>query len=291
VTGSTGRPVPLGRKVASSIPPLRRVLDERDRLRKAKRRGEKQLANARRQINELKEHVAELSAADPRIVSGDGAPSAPLDYLFVVTYGRSGSTLVQGLLDTIPGYLLRGENRGALDRLYQFHSALEKARNDFGRTDTLTSRDSWYGIDEYSGSAAVARMRSMMLDTLLKPGPDTRVVGFKEIRWFYDDWQRYLNFVREMFPGARFVINTRNHDGVANSQWWGKRPKQEVLELLAGYESQLDAMAKRLGDAAYRVHYDDYVADPNVLAGLFEWLGEPFDLASVTATMAVKHSF
>ena len=32
-----------------------------------------------------------------------------------MTYGRSGSTLVQGLLNSIPGYLIRGENSAALD--------------------------------------------------------------------------------------------------------------------------------------------------------------------------------
>jgi hypothetical protein len=178
-----------------------------------------------------------------------------------------------------------------LYRLYQFHQALEAARDEFGRTESLTPRDSWYGIDEYSSSAAITRMRSLMLDTLLKPQPDTRVVGFKEIRWFYADWSKYLAFVREVFPGARFVINTRDHEGVANSRWWGNHPKEDVLRKLAGYEKQLDAMAEKLGDAAFRVHYDDYVADPQALAGMYAWLGEEFDVAAVTETLAIKHSF
>ena len=38
-----------------------------------------------------------------------------LDYVFVMTYGRSGSTLLMGILNSIPGWLLRGENR--IDRL------------------------------------------------------------------------------------------------------------------------------------------------------------------------------
>lgn len=287
----TDRRRALARRAALSVPPVRRLVEERDELRRAQGRAEKRLANAHRQVADLKRHVAELEAATP-VSTADGAlTDQPLNYLFVVAYGRSGSTLVQGLLDTIPGYLIRGENRGALYRLYQYHWALEKARNDYGRTDSLTSRDSWYGIDEYSGSAAIARMRSLLLETLLKPEPDTRVTGFKEIRWFYEDWAKYVTFLRELFPGARFVINTRDHDAVANSQWWGKRPKQEVLTLLSGYEEQLDAMAEKLGDAAYRIRYDDYVADPANLAGLYEWLGEPFDLDAVRQTMAIKHSF
>ena len=286
-----GRGRALARRAALRVGPLRRIVEEREQLRRERNRAAKQLANADRRIAELKTHVAQLSAGAPITGGGDTSRVEPLSYLFVVAYGRSGSTLLQGLLDTIPGYLIRGENRGVLYRLYQYHSALEKAREEFARTDALTSRDSWFGIDEYSGSLAIARLRSLILETLLKPAVDTRVVGFKEIRWFYDDWDRYLEFVQELFPGARFVINTRDHEAVADSQWWGKRPKSEVLTLLAGYEKQLDHMAEKLGGAAYRVHYDDYVADPGRLRGLFEWLGEPFDAAAVADTMAVKHSF
>jgi hypothetical protein len=64
-----------------------------------------------------------------------------------------------------------------------------------------------------------------------------------------------------------------------------------VLRRLRKYEKQLSAMQAELGDAAYHIHYDDYVADPAALAGLFAWLGEPFDETAVTATMAVRHSF
>jgi hypothetical protein len=290
VTEPTSSRRSLARKLAMSVPPVRRLVTERDEQRTARWRAEKRLAAARRQIDDLKKHVTALSANAPAAGPPD-APLQPLNYLFVVSYGRSGSTLVQGLLNAIPGYLIRGENRGVSYRLYQYHQALEAARDEFSRRESLSPRDSWYGIDTYSAITALGQMRTLMLDSLLKPQPDTRVIGFKEIRWFYDDWRRYLTFVQELFPGARFVVNTRDHEGVANSQWWGKHPREEVLRRLKKYEKQLTAMREVLGDAAFHIHYDDYVADPAALAGLFEWLGEPFDRTAVTATMAVRHSF
>ena len=45
------------------------------------------------------------------------------------------------------------------------------------------------------------------------------------------------------------------------------------------------------GDDVHRVHYDDYVADPGVLAGLFGWLGRDFDEARVREVMALRHSY
>ena len=59
-------------------------------------------------------------------------PVRDLDHVFVMTYGRSGSTLLMGILNSIPGWLLRGENRHAMRHLYDFHRSglTEKARVD-----------------------------------------------------------------------------------------------------------------------------------------------------------------
>ena len=279
----------LPKRVALAVaPPLRRVVAEREQLRRRQGQLERRLAMQRRRVAELEHHLADIEAA-PR-PSPNGSV-AQLGYLFVITYGRSGSTLLQGILNSIPGYLIRGENYGALYRLYEFHSSLLSARDQFARVGDLTSRDSWFGIDEYAASLAVSRMRALVLETLLRPLPDTRVIGFKEIRWWQRDWQDYLTFVQQLFPGARFVLNTREHAGVAKSKWWGRQPEEDVLAQLTRNEEQLDQMAANLGASAYRVHYDDYVADVGVLDGLFGWLGEPFDRAAIEAVLGVKHSF
>ena len=127
-----------------------------------------------------------------------------------------------------------------------------------------------------------------MLDTVLRPREDTRVTGFKEIRWYGDDVVEYVAWLREVFPGARFVVNTRDHEEVRRSGWWAKRP--ENAEQLPAIEERILALAEGLGDAAYRVHYNDYVADPSVLRGLFDWLGEPFDEAAVLSVLETRHS-
>jgi hypothetical protein len=272
-------------------PPLRRLLEEREQLQRRQRRLERMLAGQRRKARDLEQRVAELEAS-----GGDGStegpsPRADLRYVFIVSYGRSGSTLVQGVLNAIPGYLIRGENRAAPFRLYQFHQGITAAGDRFSRQQQLTSRDSWYGIDKYKSGEALFRMRELVLRCLLQPEPGTRVTGFKEIRWFQPDWQDYLAFLRELFPGARFVINTRDHSGVVQSQWWTKMDPDAALAQLREHEQQFDKMAALLGEDAYRVHYDEYIADRGRLAGLFDWLGERFDRAMIDSVMDVRHSF
>ena len=210
-----------------------------------------------------------------------------LSYVFVLTYGRSGSTLLAGILNSIPGYLIRGENRDALHHLYLFHRTLADERARVGQDNGRQRTHPFYGIGDVPLEKSLAGSRALVLDTVLRPKADTRVTGFKEIRWYHPDLPEYVAWLREVFPGARFLVNTRNHASVLKSGWWAEGDHAEGL---AAVEAGILALADSLGEAAYRVHYDDYVADPAVLRGMFEWLGEPWDEDAVRAVMARKHS-
>lgn len=45
----------------------------------------------------------------------------------------------------------------------------------------LPSTHPWFGIDGYPEERALADPRHLVLDTLIRPLPDSRTVGFKEI--------------------------------------------------------------------------------------------------------------
>jgi hypothetical protein len=225
-------------------------------------------------------------------------PTSPdLDYLFVVTYGRSGSTLLQGVLNSIPGYLIRGENRQALRHLWEFHRTAVEERRRQRRSQlshglepgSHTATNAFYGIDEFPVRRSLSGIRRLALDTILRPEPDTRVTGFKEVRWLEEDVAAYVEWLQRVFPGARFVINTRNLDDVSQSKWWAGNP--DAHEVLRAVETRLLALAESLGEAGFRVHYDDYVADPSRLRPLFEWLGEEYDESRVRAVMETPHSY
>lgn len=214
--------------------------------------------------------------------------SDELSYLFVMTYGRSGSTLLGGLLNAIPGYLVRGENRDALHHLFEFHRTL---LTESVRVPSPLSRrrtHPFYGIGDFPVERSLASIRRLALDTVLRPKAGTRVVGFKEIRWYHDDLEDYVAWLREVFPGARFLVNTRRHSDVLASKWWSEGGDKSAD--LAAIEARILTLADSLGSAAYHVHYDDWVADPHKLRGMYAWLGEEYDEESVVAVLAVRHS-
>jgi hypothetical protein len=213
-------------------------------------------------------------------------PTADLRHVFIVTYGRSGSTLLMGILNSSPGWLLRGENRDAVHHLYTFHRTM--ARESTRRRGASQSpTHPFFGIAGFPRKRSLRMLGNVVTETVLRPEPDTRVTGFKEIRWNHDDAELYVAWLVRVFPGARFVVNTRNRADVLRSGWWADGDQSQKL---ADVEARLLRLADDLGEAAYHVHYDDYVADPAVLRGLFEWLDEPFDEERIRAVLAVRHS-
>ncbi len=208
-------------------------------------------------------------------------------HLFVMTYGRSGSTLVQALLNSIPGYLVRGENGGILTHLHAFHQGALAGKAPRGER-ARSPNSPWFGIVDYPDEVALAQIRELVTRTLLRPEPDTRVTGFKEIRWYMDDLASYVAFLRAVFPGARFVVNTREIADVARSGWWAKQEDPE--QTIGAIEERILAVASTLGDDSFHLVYDEYVADPEALRPFFAWLGEDFDLDRARDVLSVRYS-
>ncbi|WP_299055017.1 sulfotransferase [uncultured Nocardioides sp.] len=253
--------------------------------------AERQRDRARTRVGRLEERTRQMRARIKRLEGSDD-----LGYVFIVTYGRSGSTLLQGILNSTPGVLIRGENRQSLRHVWQYDAAVHKIRRNQRRErrrkgieDGNDTTHPFFGMDQLPSRRTRLAERKLALDSLLRPEQDTRVTGFKEIRWDEPDTPGYVAWLQEVFPGARFVVNTRDLDAVSVSKWWGKDPESRAL--LEQTEADLLALAADLGDAAYRVHYDDWVADPGVLEGLFAWLGEEWDPERVRATMERPHSY
>lgn len=219
---------------------------------------------------------------------------APRDgYVFIVTYGRSGSTLLQNVLNAIDGWCIRGENNNTLFHLFRaWHAVAESApmQGLRGAAVETGANHPWYGAELGKPWQYGQALCNVFARDVLQLPEGTRVGGFKEIRFHSEPglFLPYLNFVQRNFPRARFVFNTRDHAAVARSGWWRDLPGIEVDRRLTEAETLFARFQAQHPTLCHPVHYDAYNGNPEGLRPLFEFIGEPFDVDLIAPVMAER---
>jgi len=190
-------------------------------------------------------------------------------HVFVVTYGRSGSTLVQGLLNTLPGVLVRGENGFYVLSLYRAMTTAMAFRARHSRHAPRRVTSAFYGVHEIAPRRFVATTRNLLTQTLL--GGVRRdtvdVLGFKEVLWHQvtpQETEGFFDFLDRVFPGARYVLNTRQHEDVLASGFWQRRDDDEALAAVARVEDiqayLRESRPDRVHDTVYELLAGDDLA-------------------------------
>jgi hypothetical protein len=210
-------------------------------------------------------------------------PEGRLQFIVLVTYGRTGSTALQACLNCLPGVRIRGENYAALRGLRQYVQSLAEtaSRHHSGRPD-----HPWFGSARLDPSDVVADLQRHVVEHLLRPAADTRVLGFKEIRYEpghfddYDDMLDYLIFLDKILPGVRYLMNVRDPQDVSRSGWWPDR-QDAVASLAMARDRLVDAVADLNtfygSERAVLVEYERWAEDPSALIDAFAVLGLPSD--------------
>ena len=168
-------------------PPLRRRLDKRDaRIR------------------------AEGAA---RVRSRRARDRTRYRYVFVVAYGRSGSTLVQGLLNTMPRTVVAGENNLYVLYVYRALAAMREFRQQHKRHGMKEPTTAFYRLGRIRRGPFVQAMNDIVTAGIIgRDDPRAYdVVGFKEVRWYLiepEETDGFFAAMDEAFPDVRYVLNT-----------------------------------------------------------------------------------
>lgn len=226
---------------------------------------------------------------------------APKEHVFVVSSGRSGSTLVQGLLNSLPGVLVRGENSFYVLPLYRaFRAAADFKQTYGGRSKESSS--AFYGMAETNPPDFPRTFRQLLLRQLIgKQNPrSVKVIGFKEVRWEYlqpKEYDSFFRFFEQLFPKARYVLNERDPEQVVGSgQWLRVDPETAHRELAKGREVR-DWLRRNRPRRVYETTFEvitgsDDAAKDAQLKGLAEFtVGRCDDamLADMRAVLSVGH--
>ncbi|SMO97833.1 sulfotransferase [Paracoccus laeviglucosivorans] len=236
--------------------------------------------------------------------------NAPTDgYVFVVTYGRSGSTLTQSLLNAIPGYVIRGENGNltqflgraidivANDDMYRWRREdLPKPREErrpYLRPILGKPFDPWAGAERVDPDAFALGLMDLFVKQVLRPPKHCRVSGFKEIRFHEDPafFAKHMDILRTLFPKSRILFQRRNLDDVARSGWWRQQPRDMVLGQLGQADKMFAAYAQAHPSSCRMIDYEGLISGLDYIRTMYQFLDEPLDEAAVQSVLAhsLKH--
>lgn len=209
--------------------------------------------------------------------------------VFIVTVGRTGSTILMNVVNSIDGFCIRGENNGVLGGLQRAVQDADYAYR-MGRVDAPW-HVAWDGAEKIDAPAFARALVSAFETHVLRCPSNATAVGFKEIRYEQMSTARQLiEFMLDerWFPSPRVIFNIRsNVTSVVNSRkrvnWAVKNDEEAHLrQLFDGFV----AFAKQRPRSCIVVDYDEYKNNPDAFMPLFNFLGQQFHRASISHIMS-----
>jgi len=213
-------------------------------------------------------------------------------HVFIVTFGRSGSTLLMGYLNKLPGVCIRGENKGALIPLWRHYRDVQGIADARGRGPAELPTHPWYGMNALDVAAVRRDLAAYITRHFCLPPEGAHIVGFKEIRYtpeWIDDLDDFLAFLFELFGGARLVFHVRSPVEAARSGWWAKVPGAEYR--LAAVRERFAASRFANDPRVIHTEYERFIADPGEAVRLAEFLGVPPQVDAWVSALAERHSY
>lgn len=212
-------------------------------------------------------------------------------FVFLITYGRSGSTVLQRIIGSMPGTCFRGENMGIVEPLQKMVLTMQGAEQLVDYSRSIPSRGPWFGADNFNTRGLTRDLVDVFLRQVIKPPPGVDRIGFKEIRHSHQDRRSFfelMDFMATAFEGARFVFNTRTVDAVAQSSWWKDTAFEDVKALVDRADANFEAYTNAYPDRCLMIDYNDYAQNLDGLEPLYAFLGERFDRQQARAILDRK---
>lgn len=220
------------------------------------------------------------------------------NFVVILTYGRTGSTVLQAVLNAHDGVHVRGENSNLAVSLFRATTAA-RATSAHATPVPLPPNAPWFGAGLLKVDGVLEKCRTLLRDDVLAVPDGATLFGFKEVRHTpshfasFDEFARYVAFLDELFPGARFVCNVRALADTAASGWWVNDP--DALAKLAVARDWIERLPSAAehglpSDRFLLLDYDRWSNDPAELLPLLEFLALPSDIELLRRLLGVRLS-
>lgn len=177
--------------------------------------------------------------------------------VLICATGRSGSTTLELILNTIPNSNICGENNGAVNSLLEFYREIKQTtymvNSEFSKLKSDERKDiskilqngmkaAWF--NSFNHEQIKQNSRNMII-SMFKKHENTNLWGFKEIR--YNGKLELLKEFRELFPQTKVIFNIRENIQKQSTSGWFKKDqnsfqkiKKETTEMVEFYKNNQD---------------------------------------------------
>lgn len=211
--------------------------------------------------------------------------------VMIITYGRSGSTLLQTAMNEFDNVCIRGENYLAAAPLYESWRRIMAAKTEQSANYSGPGQP-WYGSDKFDSEQYGKDLVSTFIYNVLKPEKSTEWIGFKEIRYnnMGGAFNGFIDFAFRFFPNLRIIFNLREWDSVCSSGWFAKQDPQEVIEMLTKIEDRFALAAARYPDRSLTVQYEKLISCPEEYRKVADLIDVPFSADKIAEVLSKKLS-
>ncbi len=206
-------------------------------------------------------------------------------FILICATGRSASTTLQRIINTIPDSNITGEKHGAIEDLLLCYKNIKKT-NEFTpkiNQDSVHSTEffnyqqiidynikpAWYNCYHFED---VKENIKKSIVSILSNNNEFSILGYKEIRW--KDKIELLNEFVELFPNTKIIIHLRDDlENQIKSGWWSQ--DSNSLNTLEENNEQFIEYTRSHNNC-----YLSYMKDLfsiNKMEKMFMYLEEPFN--------------
>ena len=157
--------------------------------------------------------------------------------ILICATGRSGSTTMQRIINTIPNTNICGENYGALNSLLEFYHRIKYTTANYvpghlnpASYDDIISKNvkpAWYNSYDFQKTVTMIKI---LITSLFKKSDTTNIWGFKEIRYDKGDI-KYVKIFKELFQQTNVIIQIIENIKAQSQSSWMKDDKNSLKYL------------------------------------------------------------
>jgi len=206
-----------------------------------------------------------------------------MKYILIAATGRSASTTLQRIINTIPNSNISGENWGAINLLLLCYENLKKTYNFTPKNKNnifYTSKEcekykikqAWY--NNFDINEVKNNIKNTINSILSVNSNKYKILGFKEIR--YQNNIFLLNTFLELFPNTKIICHIDDDlDRQSKSDWFKNNPEKSY-QFLKEYNNELINYSKD-NNKCY-LSYKKNLFKINEIKKLFSFLDEPLNI-------------